>query len=417
VDTHAQRRLCAGTYLDREFRDRALREVYNARDKRVAPSSGFDVVPLLHHAWRAWWLETGQYLGTFAVLAIGLAIVPLDTAIAVDVLAVWWLSRLWLRWAARFVGYGEAMSSPESGQLNLPRDRRLRMDGKILKYSLWFALGALLVLIVSSVAGDRTGSPMARLAGTGLAAAVIVAFPVVVALRVVAVDICLARLRLETRPGRRLSGRMRAINRQQNYPVVVHSGHKPFVGSGKPMRSWSFVQRLLSSTDRMANGRGREFDRPPFPARKLVDRLKASILGLCDDEDPETRLPGLSVTDRVFVHGAHAVPLSYVMATDAGSNDMNKVIDDAIASPGDAARHYLAASVVSWGGDVVTSVFVHVSLQGRTLYLEFATYVLFPVKTEYVVPRTTPRTLVSAADRELAASPDAGHVSARIRQF
>jgi hypothetical protein len=69
-----------------------------------------------------------------------------------------------------------------------------------------------------------------------------------------------------------------------------------------------------------------------------------------------------------------------VLTGDADADAVNCAIARAIANPGDVARHYLAVRVESWGGHIVTSVFVHVSLQGRTLYLEFATYALFPVK-------------------------------------
>lgn len=413
----AGRCLCAGTYLDREFRGRVLRDVYSARNKRAAPSHGFDVVPVLRHAWRAWCLETGQYLLTLAVLAAGLAIVPLDTVIAVDVLVIWRLLRLWLRWVKQFIGYGEPLDSPALDELNLVRDRRLRLNGRVLKYALWFSSGMLLVLLLAAAAGGRPGSVPARLAGTGLgAAAITAALAAVVALVAGARAVCLARSQSAARRGRRLSRRMRSIDEQQHHPFVVHMGHKPFIGSGKLVRSWSFAQRLVRADPMVPGGgtqaRSQEFDRLPFPARKLVDRLKDSILDLCrDDEDPETRLRGLRVTDEVFIDETHAgidarKSLESVLAGDRHSDVVNRAIAEAIANPGDAARHYLAARVESWGGGIVTSVFVHVSLLGRTLYLEFATYALFPVKTEYAVDRTRPWAVAPAVGTALASLPE-----------
>jgi hypothetical protein len=41
-----------------------------------------------------------------------------------------------------------------------------------------------------------------------------------------------------------------------------------------------------------------------------------------------------------------------------------------ISRPSDVARHYLASRVESWGSEILTSIFVHVSPQGRMLYLE-----------------------------------------------
>ncbi|MBO0804214.1 MAG: hypothetical protein J2P25_14210 [Nocardiopsaceae bacterium] len=396
----------AATYLDREFRDRALRDVYNARNKRVAPSHGFDIVPVLRHAWRAWWLETGQYLLTLAVLAAGLAAVPLDTVITLDVLVIWYLLRLWLRWARQFVGYGEPVDSPALDQLNLVRDRRMRLNGKMVKYSLWSSLTVLFLLMLASAVSSRAESVTSWLAGTGSGvAAIAVAFSCVVACGATARMLCLAHSQSAAPRSRRLSRRMKAIDEQQDHPIVVHTGHKPFVGSGKSVRSWSFAQRLVEA-DRTINGKVREFDKPPFPARKLIDSLKSSILDLGEDENAETRLPGLSVTDWVFVHETHAESsLSDALASDAG-DDVNRAIADAIAKPGDAARHYLAARVESWGGDIVTSVFAHASLQGRTLYLEFATYALFPVKTDYAASRMGARAIAAHVGTALMCLPE-----------
>jgi hypothetical protein len=377
----ASRRLCAWTYLDREFRDHVLRDIYLAG--RVAPSHGFDVVPVLRHAWRAWWLETGEYVLTLTVFITGFALVPLDTLITVDVLVIWGLLRLWLSWMQQFVGYGEPLNSADLDTVDLPRDRRLRLNGRLLKYSLTFSASVLLMLVLMSMVNSPGGGVLGQLATTGLGVAVIaIAAAAVTALSVGGNAFCVARSLSDETRVRPASRRMRSIDRQQRHPIVVHTGHKPFVGSGKLLRNWSFAQRLVR-TDQPVPGPGREFDKPPFPAGKLIDRLRQSILDLQDDGDPETRLPGLRVADEVFVDNSYAtVPyLTNVLTGDADADAVNNAIARAIDNPSDVARHYLAVRVESWGGHIVTSVFVHVSLQGRTLYLEFATYALFPVKT------------------------------------
>ncbi|MGH3166234.1 MAG: hypothetical protein ACRDN0_10130 [Trebonia sp.] len=386
----AGQRLCAWAYLNREFRDQVLRDVYSARARLVAPSHGFDVVPVLRHAWRAWWLETGACLLTLAVFGVGFVLVPLDTLITVDLLVIWGLLRVWLRWVREFVGYGEPLNSPGLDQVDLPRDRRLRLNGRLLKYSLVFSLAVLLMLVLMSAVSGPGGSLPARLEDTGLGVTVIAAATAaVVALGAGADAFCLARSQLAaTMPGR-VGRRMRSIDQQQHHPVVVHTGHKPFVGSGNQVRSWSFAQRLVRApADQPAPGPGQEFDRPPFSAQKLIDRLRQSILDLRDDRDPETELPGLRVADEVFVDSAYATApdLASALTANADADAVNSAIARAIANPGDVARHYLAVRVESWGGHIVTSVFVHVSLQGRTLYLEFATYALFPVKVEPGAP-------------------------------
>ncbi|MGH3923482.1 MAG: hypothetical protein ACRDTT_11550, partial [Pseudonocardiaceae bacterium] len=59
IDTAATRYLCAGVYVDRSFRDLILRKIHNDARHRVAPSYGFDLVPVVQHVWRSWLLDTG----------------------------------------------------------------------------------------------------------------------------------------------------------------------------------------------------------------------------------------------------------------------------------------------------------------------------------------------------------------------
>ena len=51
-DSQATRHVCAGVYVDRSFRDLVIRKVHNNSQRRVAPSYGFDLVPVVRHAWQ-----------------------------------------------------------------------------------------------------------------------------------------------------------------------------------------------------------------------------------------------------------------------------------------------------------------------------------------------------------------------------
>lgn len=382
----AGRALCAGTYQDRDFRDHLLRDIYSARDRRIAPSHGFDLIPVLRHAWRAWWLETGQYLLTLMVLGIWLATRPLDTLIVLDLIALGPLLQSRLRWIAESAGYG-SNRDPASGRSEQVRDRNLHIRGVALKRILALTLGTLVVLVLISIVSQGTRvTASAWAAQTGLAIAAIfitlIAAPVAASVTRAWYATRLRSAALGRR--QRLGQRMRNIDHQQRHPFTVHSGFKPFLGSGKNMRSWSFAQRLVraSSVDGV---RGAEFQIPPFTACALVDRLRERIGELRYEKNPETRLSGLDVADCVFVEGTRVGDMGEVLAAEPDSSAVTRAIEAAIRNSGDAARHYLCARVVSWGGEVVTSVFVHASLQGRTLYLEFATYALFPIRPEYAV--------------------------------
>jgi len=376
----ANRRMCAGTYLDHEFRDSVLREVYNDRNRRVAPSYGFNVVLVLRHAWCAWWLETCQQSVIVALLIFACLTIPLNTVIVVGALVIWYVLRAMRGWLGDLVSF-------YSGRSDVYLDGQLRARGKLIRNTL---ICCSVAIAVAAAAAANTASrhgnaaqPWPVRSGLENAALLLIAFAVVVAAGTAVRIIRIGRLDAEDVGMRRRDGkRMRIINAQQYHPITVYSGFKPFIGSGVNVRGWSFAQRLIhrKALDTQPD---LEFDQPPFTAWDLLDCLKKMIYGLRDDKNHETRLPGLTVKDHVFIEGTHAIPFHDILVAGPDSAEVTKVIDDAIARPSDVARHYLASLVESWGGEVVTSVFVHVSLQGRTLYLEFATYALLPTRPEY----------------------------------
>lgn len=49
-DTHVTRLMCAGTYLDHKFRTSVIKHLLHNRHRDVAPSYGYDAVPVLGHA-------------------------------------------------------------------------------------------------------------------------------------------------------------------------------------------------------------------------------------------------------------------------------------------------------------------------------------------------------------------------------
>jgi hypothetical protein len=54
-----------------------------------------------------------------------------------------------------------------------------------------------------------------------------------------------------------------------------------------------------------------------------------------------------------------------------------------LRTPTAAARHYLVCQVISWRGELVSTVYVHIAVQGRTLYLEFTAAALPPCDDRY----------------------------------
>jgi hypothetical protein len=217
--------------------------------------------------------------------------------------------------------------------------------------------------------------------------------------------------------------RLVIIREQQHHAFKVYSGPKPFVGNGDRILGWSFAQRLLKSSETKAEDVPPEDPASTFPftGRQLMSHLRKELIRLRNDEHPEARLPGLEVEDRVYLEGTYAPQYSHLLHLKADENinpepdhDEISAIDEAIseivADSGGAARHYLTCQVKSWGGEIVTTVFVHVSLQGRLLYLEFATYALRPTRPEYHVVDEIggvgPTALIKAIFRSLTELPD-----------
>ena len=141
---------------------------------------------------------------------------------------------------------------------------------------------------------------------------------------------------------------------------------------------------------------------------------------LSNDENPETRLPGLIVSDHVLLEGTHAIPYMEVLRSEPDSKVVVDAINYVITHSSDVARHYLACQVASWGGEVVTSIFVHVSLQGRTFYLEYSVYALMPTRREYrvidEVGATGPASVARAAGKSILGFPEAVIAPRRLAQ-
>jgi hypothetical protein len=70
----ATRHLCAGVYVDRSFRDLVIRTVHHNSQRRAVPSYGFDLMPVVRHAWGSGFLDTGLQLAIVGCLVSGLVL-------------------------------------------------------------------------------------------------------------------------------------------------------------------------------------------------------------------------------------------------------------------------------------------------------------------------------------------------------
>jgi hypothetical protein len=370
----ATRHLCAGAYIDHRYCTTVLRNVYFDRSRRLAPSYGFELLSVLVHARRAWLLDLGQHVAVTLIALASLMIDPFSFAAAAAILASWYVLRRAARLLSAYVRFLLGRTHPEEPD-------RIRAQAAIFGLAFVGIWGAILLALFIT-----EGAARLELVGA-ISLLDRVALLVALVATIAMVSACfrqrmISKLTPGVKESNRISRRLAEIDEEQTRPVTVYSGFRPFVGSGLELVTWSFAQRLLPSTeDAELEGKEQEKvatdDEPSFTTPEIVDYLKKRIADLAFDPMPERQLPNLIVRDHIFVIGTHArdVP-DYPEYTD---------FVQVMSNTTKRTRHYLACQVPSWDGEVVTTVYVHVSLQGRTLYLEFSTLVLPPTREEFHV--------------------------------
>jgi hypothetical protein len=439
-NTNATRHLSAGAYLDPQFCLTALREVYYQTKRIVAPSYGFDSIAVLGHCLRArramvvrdallvGLLLLGSWLSLIAML------IMLCMLLTVHIVHI---SIRVIREAIDYVMEGgyfrDSVASEQAthagGAGRMPPGRTSAASRPPRRFvRLWFEN------VVAQIAARTigiVGTYVMLLAGTVLLAARLwhteplgrtrlgiplwhaVACFAGLAFFVPAATRAWNRIQLYALVPDRSRGRpvatrrLSEIDRQISGNTVVYSGYRQFVGAGEVLLSWSIAQRLVRTVPRVhglldpPTEADREFETPPFTARQLRDHVRRYIRELAADTIPERRLSNLTVDDRVFVAGTEIRDL-WVDAPD-------ELVDRIITDPRAPARHYLQCQVVSWHGELVTTVYVHFAVQGKALYVELKVLGLAPCRGRYrivdQVGGTSLARLLGDAGRAMFAAP------------
>ncbi|MFD8515054.1 hypothetical protein ACFV27_29230 [Streptomyces antimycoticus] len=405
--SEATRLLCAGAYLDDDFRDAVLDELYVHEERAVAPSLGIDAARVLAHALRARRLEA-----CWTALLVSLWV--LDFLLAQGFFYLFLLSCALLLLAAW--ARGGAMGPfradyPGADGVTVTR----RRAAAVLR-----VLGCLILLsyAVSAVTQAFTGEPgtsglqdfaPALAAGSDTSAAwFALVIPAVMATavalhrehvaRVLATDLepeTFADLAAD--PAERFEGgrfqRVRAlIRREQHSPVILYHDRHPFLGAGIAHDTWTLAVEL----------RPREGGDPvPLDNRVILERIRplveklrtsttqgaASVQGTAPVQGAvrpaaasRDRLRGLELDECVFLKVTGLRSRSFVPY---GEADFARERAEAVEEGGEIRRHFLRIRVGAWREEVVTTVFVRVHTQGGMLMLEFAPHVLRPIRPDF----------------------------------
>ncbi|GLW27929.1 hypothetical protein [Actinoplanes regularis] len=404
--TAATRHLCAAAYLDEDFRAAALREVYLQPHRAIAPSYGFHLVSVLSHCLRARTVAIWRDAAILATFLIMLCAATDAVLTVVFLLTGFHALVATVRLARDLMGGVRAGTSVDLNTL---------ATQSVLLAMLWGAAGTALTLGYAISAYRNLDSINAATASGDLSSLENLdmgpGWFAVLATALLLFGFSIAwglwvQYELDgLGPGRtpsipRITARLQEIDGQGRGNTVVYSGFRPYVGAGDLVSTWGFAQRLVRPQPdemtealvgsyrapeelrrRQTEGE-REFEHAPFSAAELIAQLRAHLTALTfygnrNAAGPEDLLATMTVTDQVSLAGTEVARPTSTLPPE--------VVAGVIRFPTTPARHHLACQVVSWGGELVTTVNVHVAVQGRSLYLEVTTTALWPTADPYRV--------------------------------
>lgn len=401
-DSAATRHLCADVYVDRPFRDLVIRKIHNDARHRVAPSYGFDLVPVVRHAWWAWLLDTGQQLAMLGIPLAGLAIAgPLAVVVVGCVIVLCLLLRGICRVFPEALRLQAEDVSERWGLQDKVRRRRvfepdLPSRKRFLKLML---VGCLITAVAPLAVAYLLQVPLASAARPAIVISSLLICCAIVA--GVGRQLLLnAVAHAETLRPQTLTRREEIIGEQQDHPCVIYhrpphqnddadpldllartDTPSPFLGSGELVNRWlpPLTVQLLRPGDGPLEQR--EYTRPPFTAHKLVETLRTALQQLGSDPGTEN-LPGLKVRDRIYIAAADFPPEEDLIRSGLGKLEIWRIVDDHRLT----GHHFLETSVPIFGGELVATVLLRVSLKGRCLSLDVATCALTRTPRKHRMP-------------------------------
>lgn len=350
---------------------------------------------MVEHAWRAWALETSQQACIFSVLAIGLVSNAPAAIMAASGIGLWRLACLTLWTAPEVLGLKVKAIKAKWFRRRGGSDEaaRLREQTRLLGAG---AGGCVLLIAVPVMIAGFVHTPLKEVVAA--AALLLLLIAVVSAFVGAARQLAMNGIhRAESLRPEALTKRQKVIDAQQSHTYVVYrrppptddaEGREaldpyyeptPFVGSGQVVYWWLpplGIQLLRPGTESMEQ---REYKTPPFRAHALVDHLKTAMAPVGDAADP-IRLRGFQVHDRLYIAETDVPSEREFLQEESGPPDIAKFIND----PHGTAHHYLEISVTDTG-ELVTTVFLRVTVKGRSLSLDFAACALTRTPDDYHV--------------------------------
>ncbi|MFC4584795.1 hypothetical protein [Sphaerisporangium corydalis] len=353
----------------------------------------------------------------------GFSVDPPATLAVASGLGFWRLSRLTIR-AARVV-----LPLRAKATLNrwLHRTRwqsendKLRHQTRLLRLS---GVGCAVLAVMPLLIAGFSRVPLDDMTRATGFLAVLIAF--VVGARGAAFQLSLNRMHRAGSLGpRKRTLRLQAIDDQQFHPYVVYrrpappvvdeedpedlgfelvdEDRSPFVGSGELVHRWlpPLTVQLMRPAAIPVEVRDHqpmtelEYATPRFRAHDLVDYLKTAMAPMGDVDDP-TGLRGFTMRDRLYIAESDVQSQPEWLEKRPDPADIEKLIDD----PYDNVHHFLEIGA-SATGELVTTVFLRITVKGRALSLDFAACALTRTPAEYHVLNAFAESGASAVVRSI----------------
>jgi hypothetical protein len=322
--TETTRYLCAASHLDEEFGRRVIRHTVEESYRAVAPSLGVDVATVARHALAA---RRRRFIRDLFLLVVLLG--------AMFVIAV-------------------QLTRPEARAALLAWDAG---TARLLLSALPLDLLVFGVLAVLVIAGEAWVTRYLVL-GKQLSH------------RSFRPDAITAPM------GRRARDRLARVAASEYGNVTIFRGFHPFVGCGLQLQDWSFAVDISKGCLDAKTGE-RKVPRA-FDAADLHDYLGDALRGLA--------MPGLIVTDRLFINGKDIWQDQRLLPDRKAAPVItvpHAVVREMLRESNPVARPYLCAEASGWHGQLVQTTFLRAVRFRDSLYVEGVPFVLLPLRGKF----------------------------------
>lgn len=367
------RQMCVSAYLDSAFRALVIALLVDGRERFVAPSLGFDAVPVVAHCLRARELE--RKYAARALLAWVLGALTGVLILFLLVSAVSSFARgegTGLQTVLLFLAAAAALGACAAPHV-VGQDRR---ENTVLFLQnamsfLWPPMSAVAHReeVKRILADELSETSFTGIVPDGVSEA--------------------------------WSPLLYRIGREQYSQVVVYDPDVPFAGAGTALRTQVIAQELVPDKKR-----GKEPE--PLTERRILELVRPRLEALAEPPEAHSldRLRKLELCECVFLPG----PLPFGFDRDdaplgnAGDRGVAEHLRRSTGEGGELRRHFLRIRVGGWEEQVVLTFFVRVHTQGGVLLLEISPYLLSPLHEGFRRDSRTVEKLVAGkdVDREIS---------------